>query len=121
MPKKILIAEDEEFIVKPLVQRISNLGYEVVVAMDGKEVLKKFKKSKPDLIILDIVMPEMNGFAVLEDIKIKQKSKVPVIILSNLDQPQDIEMGKRLGATDYISKANFTLQDLVIKINEILK
>ncbi len=120
MPKKILIAEDEPSLLNVMSKKVKSLGYTVIEAKDGQQALDKFTKEKPDLILLDVVMPIKNGFDVLEEIKMKQKSKVPVIILSNLNESQDIETGKNLGAVDYITKSNLSLRDIMVKINKVL-
>ncbi len=120
MPKKILIAEDEPSLLNVLAKKVKSLGYSVLEAKDGEQAIKIFKKEHPDLVLLDVVMPIKNGFDVLEEIKIKQKSKVPVIILSNLSESQDLETGKNLGAIDYITKSNLSLRDIIVKINKAL-
>lgn len=101
--------------------KVQSLDYAVIEAKDGVEALRKFKEELPDLVLLDIVMPLKSGFEVLEEIKIKQKSKVPVIILSNLAESQDIETGKNLGAADYFTKSNLTLKEIMVKINKALE
>lgn len=121
MPKKILIVEDEDQMLQVLKNKVKQLGYETIEAVDGNEALEKIKQQKPDLILLDIVLPEKSGFEVLEELKLKQKSKIPVIILSNLGQENDIKTGKKLGAVDYILKADVSLRDLMIKINNYLE
>ena len=121
MPKKILIAEDEPSLLSVLTSKVKSLDYTVIEAKDGEEALHKFAKEKPDLILLDVVMPIKNGFDVLEEIKMKQKSKVPVIILSNLNEAQDIETAKNLGAVDYITKSNLSLREINVKIHNVLE
>lgn len=120
MPKKILIAEDEPSLMSVLSKKVKSLGYIVIEAKDGEQALNQFTKEKPNLILLDVVMPIKNGFDVLEEIKMKQKSKVPVIILSNLNESQDIETGKNLGAVDYITKSNLSLREIMVKIHKVL-
>lgn len=117
MQKKILIVEDDPALLKVLSLKVKSLDYLVVEARDGQEALSKFIKESPDLVLLDIVLPLKNGFEVLEEIKIKLKSKTPVIILSNLAESQDIETGKNLGAVDYIIKSNLTLKEIMAKMN----
>ena len=121
MPKKILIAEDEPSLLSVLSKKVKSLGYTVFEAKDGEQAINIFKKEQPDLILLDVVMPIKNGFDVLEEIKMKQKSKVPVIILSNLSESQDLETGKNLGAVDYITKSNLSLRDITVKIHNVLE
>jgi len=120
MQKEILIIEDDQALLNVLASKVKSLGYGVVEARDGEQALIKFKKKLPDLVLLDIVLPLKSGFEVLEEIKIKQRSKVPVIILSNLAESQDIETGKNLGAVDYITKSNFTLKEIIVKINKAI-
>ena len=121
MAKKILIAEDETSLLEILKNRVEQLGFKVVTARDGEETLQKYAEEKPDLILLDILMPKINGFEVLEELKIKQKSPVPVIILTNLDQAEEVERGKSLGAVDYIVKTNISLKDLMSMVNNYIE
>jgi DNA-binding response OmpR family regulator len=120
MPKKILIVDDDPSLLNVLSSKVESLGYTVIKARDGEQAIREFKKDPPDLVLLDIVMPFKSGFEVLEDIKMKQKSKVPVIILSNLSESQDIETGKNLGAVDYITKSNLTIREIMVKINNAI-
>ncbi|MBI3443410.1 response regulator [Candidatus Woesebacteria bacterium] len=121
MAKTILIVDDEPALLKALSSKVLSLGYRVVEATNGDQAISQFKKEKPDLVLLDVVMPQKNGFEVLEELTIKMHSRVPVIILSNLEQNQDIETGKNLGAKDYIVKSNISLRDIMIKIHNTLK
>ena len=121
MQKKVLIVDDDPALLKVLSSKLRSLGYVVLEAGNGKQALTKFKQESLDLVLLDAVMPLMSGFEVLEEIKIKQKSKVPVIILSNLAESQDIEMGKNLGAADYITKSNLTLKEMAVKIHNTIQ
>lgn len=120
MSKKILIAEDELPLLKAMSTKLRNLGYEVVTASNGLEAVKVFLASNPDLVLLDIIMPEKNGFEVLAEIKNNYKSPTPVIILTNLDQNQDIITGQNLGAVDYVLKSNISLRDLAAKVAHFL-
>jgi len=121
MSEKVLIAEDEISMQNVLKSKVEQLGFKVIQSFDGKEALQKVKTEKPDLILLDIIMPEKSGFEVLKELKLKQKSKIPVVILTNLGQENDIKMGKELGAVDYILKANISLRDLMVKISNYLQ
>lgn len=121
MQKKILIVDDDPALLNVLSSKVKSLNYTVIEAKDGEQALTKFKKEHPDLVLLDIVMPLKSGFEVLEEIRIKQNSKVPVIILSNLAESQDIETGKNLGAADYITKSNLTLKEIMVKINKAIE
>lgn len=120
MTKKILIAEDEKPLRDTLTSKLKDANYEVVEAKNGHEVLEKIKIEKPDLILLDIVMPEKNGFEILEDLRIKQNDKTPVIVLSNLEEKEDVERGKNLGISEYITKSDISLNDLVVKIHSLV-
>lgn len=118
--KKILIAEDEKALALTLYKKVSSLGYDCVQARDGEETLKKFKSEKPDLVLLDVVMPYKNGFEVLEEIRIHEHSNVPVIILSNLGQNEDLRIAEKLKVNEYFIKSNISLKELSTKIHELL-
>ncbi|MCH7551991.1 response regulator [Patescibacteria group bacterium] len=118
---KILIIEDDKFLRELLVKKVGSEGYEVVVATDGEEGLKMAKEENPSLILLDLILPAMDGFEVLRRIKEAEETKhIPVIILSNLGQKEDIDKGVKLGAKDYMIKAHFTPGEIAKKIQEIL-
>ena len=122
MAKKILIVEDDEFLRSLNAKRLEGEGFEIDVAVDGNEALKKIQETKPDLIFLDLLLPNIDGFEVLTKIKADDNLKnIPVIVFSNLGQPEDIEKAKKLGASDFMVKANFTLDDVIAKIKEVLK
>lgn len=95
----------------------------MAMASDGEEGLRKIKSENPDLIILDIMLPKRDGFWVLEEMKIAPdiKKDIPVIVLSNLGQPKDIDLATKLGAKDYLVKTDFSLGTLMDKIKEHLK
>ncbi len=118
---KVLLAEDDRFISLAYKDGLSRAGFKVFHALDGKNALELAKKELPDIIMLDIIMPEMNGFEALEALK-KDKStkKIPVVVLSNLGQESDIKKAQELGATDYLVKSNFSLSEVIEKINKIL-
>jgi CheY-like chemotaxis protein len=119
---KILIVEDDKFLRELIVRKLKKEGYEVFEVGDGEEGLKKIKELKPDLVLLDLILPTIDGFEVLakkkEDPEIK---KIPTIVLSNLGEKEDIEKGLKLGAIDYLVKANFTPQEIIQKIKNILQ
>ena len=122
MTKKILIVEDDEFLRSLNAKRLEGEGFEVLVAVDGNEALTKLTETKPDLIFLDLLLPNVDGFEVLTKIKQDETTKnIPVIVFSNLGQAEDIEKAKKLGADDFMVKANFTLDDVISKIKETLK
>lgn len=118
-PQKILIAEDERSIAKALQIKLSLSGFEVEIAVNGEEALKLLKETKFDLLLLDIMMPKMDGFSVMEEMK-KNKIKTPIIILSNLSQEEDAERAKKLGAVDFFIKSNTPLADILGKVNKFL-
>jgi len=117
----ILVAEDDHFLRKVYMTKLTQEGFDVIVATDGEEALKKIKATPPDLMLLDIVMPKMNGFDVLEEMKDDPSlSSIPVIVLSNLGQSDDIQRARELGAKDYLVKANFSINEVVTKIRTFL-
>jgi DNA-binding response OmpR family regulator len=119
--KKILIVEDDKFLAKMLSRMLESHSYELIVAPTGKEGLIKASTSHPDLILLDIMLPDIDGFDVLGTIKNNEQTKsVPVIIMSNLGQPEDIAQGKQLGAVDYLVKSDFSLDEVVDKVRKHL-
>jgi DNA-binding response OmpR family regulator len=119
---KVLIVEDDPFLSSLAAERLKKEGYDVTSAMDGAQALKKLEESVPDLVLLDIIMPGVNGFEVLKAMKADVRLKdVAVIIFSNLGQEQEVEEGKKLGADDFLVKAKFTLKEVVDKINTLLK
>jgi CheY-like chemotaxis protein len=121
MSKKILIIEDDKFLRELLGKKLSGLGYNTILAMDGEEGLEMIKKEKPDVVLLDLILPGINGFEVLESSKKDPDvNEIPIIILSNLGQKEDIEKGKGLGAKDFLVKAHFTPQEIVNKLQTIL-
>lgn len=119
---KILLVEDDEMLHSMYTQKFSQEGYQIISAYNGAEGLKKAEEEKPDVILLDIIMPKMDGFVALK--KIKQNAKlasIPVVMLTNLGQDEDIKKGRELGADDYFIKANHTPTEVVAKIKALLK
>lgn len=122
MNSKILIVEDDKFLRELISQKLLKEGYEIDSAIDGEEGVKKIKETKPNLVLLDLILPGIDGFEVLSQMKTEPSvSSIPVIILSNLGQKEDVERGLKLGAVDYLIKAHFTPGEIVEKIKEILK
>ena len=118
---KVLIAEDDKFLSKLLEKKLGMEGYSVMIAYDGKESLEMCKKDPPDIILLDLIVPNMNGFEFLDAIKKDSKLKsIPVIIFSNLGQDDDVKKGLAAGAKDYVIKANISINDIVAKIEKYL-
>ena len=119
--KKILIIEDDKFLAKMLARMLESHNYEIILAGTGKEGLVKASGDKVNLILLDIMLPDIDGFDLLATIKREEKTKnIPVIIISNLGQPEDIKQGKDLGALDYIIKSDLSLDEVVAKVRKCL-
>lgn len=120
--KRILIVEDDKFLGSLLARKLEKEEFIVSLATNGVEALNKINESLPNLILLDLILPNMNGFEILEILKKNQKTKdTPVIILSNLGQKEDIEKSLKLGAADYFVKAYSTPQEIVEKIKIFLR
>jgi len=120
MGKVILIIEDEKPIAGVLELKLQKEGYSTRVAYDGESALSIMKKENFDLILLDLVMPELDGFDVLRKLK-KSKNKIPIIVASNLGQQDDIDKAMSLGAKDYFVKSNTSLSEIVEHVNKLLK
>jgi DNA-binding response OmpR family regulator len=119
--KKILIIEDEQTLIKALELVLNKENYSIAVAIDGESGLELVKEFKPDLILLDIILPKMNGFEVLKRVKADKKlSKIPVLILSNLGDESDVTKGITLGAVGYLIKTNYRINEVMDKIRQIL-
>jgi DNA-binding response OmpR family regulator len=122
MAKKVLVIEDDKFLRELISQKLMNEGYDVAEAMDGEKGIEAVKEEKPDLILLDLILPGIDGFEVLARMKSDPDiSAIPVIVLSNLGQKDDIEKGLNMGAVDYLIKAHFTPSEIVEKIRGVLK
>ncbi|KKQ97107.1 MAG: hypothetical protein A2W55_02910 [Candidatus Nealsonbacteria bacterium RIFCSPHIGHO2_02_38_10] len=117
MAKKILIIEDEKVLLDLLEKRMRAEGYDVAVALDGENGIQKAEEYRPDLILLDIIMPKKDGFEVMEELAADQElKKIPVIIVSNSGQPVEIERVKKLGARDWLVKTEFDPKEVVDKV-----
>lgn len=117
MPRKIVLVDDEPFATIAYTDALTHAGYVVSVARDGEEAVPLIKKVMPDLIVLDIVMPRKDGMAVLKELKALDELKdIPVLIVSNLSQPSNIEEAKKLGAIDFVVKTDIALHELVDRI-----
>ena len=120
--RKVLIIEDDSFLQGLEANKLEKGGYEVITASTGIEAMKKINEPNIDVILLDLILPDFNGFEVL--VKIKENDilkNVPVIVFSNLSEERDINKSKELGATDFLVKSNFTLDELLKHIDSILK
>lgn len=119
--KKVLLVEDDKMIIDMYTLKFTQEGYEVVQAENGKDGLDFAKKHNPDIILLDIILPQMDGFTVLKALKADAKTKnTPVVLLTNLGQDGDVKKGLELGAVDYLIKANFTPSQVVDKVKSVL-
>lgn len=113
---KVLLVEDDIFMIDLLSGEFANAGFEVAIAKNGVEAIGKYKESKPDLILLDLLLPDQNGFDTLRQIRREEEgAATKVIVLSNLSESADIEESKRLGVVDYLVKANTALPDIVAR------
>jgi len=118
---KILLVEDEEIIIDLLQRKLTQEGYEVSVARDGKEGLKMMREVKPNLVLLDIIMPKLGGFEVMEEmIKDEELKKIPVIIISNSGQPLELDRAQKLGARDWFIKTEFDPREVIEKVKKQL-
>ncbi len=121
MNKKILFIEDESALQKTFGEVLSQEGYEMISALDGEIGLRLAKEKKPDLILLDLILPKVNGFDVLKQLKEDKETKsIPVVVLTNLEGMRDINKVIELGATTYLVKANYSLGEVVEKIKKTL-
>lgn len=119
--KKILIIEDDYFLVEACKTKFENAGYTVESAQNGEEGLEKISDYKPDLILLDLLMPIMDGFEVLKKLKQDDNTKdIPVMMITNLWQEDDRDQALALGATDYVVKSNIALNELVQKVDKLV-
>jgi len=119
--KKILMIEDDRFLRKIYRDKLTKAGFEFIEATNGIEGINKVISERPDLVLLDLILPRKNGFDVLIDMKSNKNTKdIPVIILSNLGQESDIKRGLALGAQDYLVKTEVSLSEVVDKAKEWL-
>ncbi len=120
--KSVLIVEDDQFFSGLVAQKLNQAGFEVLLAGGGEEALNVLKEKTPSLIILDLMMPGMDGFEVLSRIKKEEKTKeIPTVVLSNLGQRDEVDRAISLGADDFLIKVNFTLDEIVEKVKEIIQ
>ncbi len=117
--KKILLIEDDQFLIDIYTTKFKEAGFNVEVASDGEEGLRKLNEEKFDLLVLDIVLPKIDGWEILG--KIKNLKDLKIVVLSNLGQKGEVEKGLKLGATKYLIKAHYTPSQVVDEIKEVLK
>ena len=117
MAKKILLIEDEEIMINLLQKKLTQEGYQILVAKNGEEGLKTMRETKPDLILLDIIMPKKGGFEVMEAMqKDNELKEIPIIIISNSGQPVELDRAKDLGAKDWLIKTEFDPREVLDKV-----
>ncbi|HEX8974370.1 MAG TPA: response regulator [Patescibacteria group bacterium] len=120
--KKLLIVEDDAILQKSLEDFLSTEGFEVSCASDGEAGVEMAHTNKPDLILLDIVLPKKDGYEVLQEIKADEAvSHIPIVLLTNLGSVSDVEKALELGATTYLVKADYKLEEVTAKVKEILE
>jgi two-component system, OmpR family, alkaline phosphatase synthesis response regulator PhoP len=119
---KVLVVEDDKFLSSAYKVKLTKSGFEVQMAGDGQEAIELLQNFRPDIILLDLVMPRKDGFTTLAEIKQHPQLKnIPVIVTSNLGQKEDLDKAMGLGALDYIIKSDLSMDTLVAKINEVIK
>ncbi len=120
--KNILFIEDESALQRTIGDILKSKDYRVIKALDGESGLRSAKEERPDLILLDLILPRMDGFKVLKGLKTNEETKnIPVIILTNLEETEDIQKALELGATTYLVKSSYTLEEVVKKIEKALE
>lgn len=120
--KKILIIEDDVFFRDLLLKKFVKEGFDVFTAGDGKEAFDYLVSNSPELIILDLILPGLSGYEILSILKKDKKTLgIPVVVLSNLGQQEEINRAMGLGAADFMVKVNFTLEEVVAKVRKIFK
>lgn len=118
---KILLVEDDSFLLGMYATKFEMENFKLITAEDGEKAVRAALKELPDIILLDIILPKQNGFEVLRQLKADQSTaNVPVILLTNLSQKDEIEQGLKLGAEDYLIKAHFMPSEVVEKIKKVL-
>jgi DNA-binding response OmpR family regulator len=120
--KKILFIEDEAALQKTFRDILEKEGYQMISALDGELGLRLAKSQKPDLILLDLILPRKDGFEVLKELKEDETTKgIPVIVLTNLEDIESVEKAIELGATTYLVKAQYTLEEVIQKVKKALE
>ncbi|MFH1462395.1 MAG: response regulator [bacterium] len=120
--RHILLVEDDPFLIDIYSTKLKESGFSVEVASEGEEALRKIQEKKPDLLLLDIVLPQVDGWEILKNIKSQENLKsLKVIILSNLGQKEEVKKGISLGAVKYLIKAHFTPTQVVAEIKKVLE
>jgi len=119
---KILIVEDDSFLLQMYATKLKTENFKVLTTTNGQEALKIARQENPALILLDLNLPEIDGFTVLEELKAGEETKdIPIIVLTNFSNKEDIDRCLDLGATDYLIKAHFIPSEVIAKVKKILK
>lgn len=119
--KKILVVEDDPYLVYAYKQKLLKSGFKVEMAVDGSQALDAMKKFMPDVVILDLIMPNVDGFSFLDTVKRDENFKeIPVIVASNLGQKEDVDRAKSLGAVDYFVKSDVSLEKIIEIVTAVL-
>jgi two-component system, OmpR family, response regulator VicR len=118
--QKILIVEDDRALQSALVEILTQEGYETASAYDGEEGVQKVEVDKPDLILLDLILPKKDGYEVLAELKKGPNKNIPVLILTNLEEIDNVQKALELGAQTFMVKSDFSLRDIIEKIKENL-
>jgi len=120
--RKILIVEDDNFVAEVYFAKLSEMGYEIILAQNGKEGLVALEENKIDLILLDILMPVMDGVEMLEEIKKRKEwENIPVILLTNVGEQESIRKVREMGVKNYLIKSHFTPAEVIEKIESVFK
>ena len=120
IPKKILIIEDEKSLARALELKLTHAGFKTKVVLNGEDAMQIIGKESFALILLDLIMPKMDGFTLLAMLKVK-KIKTPVLVLSNLSQDEDEKRAKEFGAKEFFIKSNTPIATIVLRVIELLK
>ena len=120
--KKVLVVEDDSLLQDMLAQQLSKDNWGVSYAKDGEKAIELARSEKPDIILLDLMLPGVSGYDILAQLKKDPElMRIPVIILSNLGQQEDMDKGLQLGAADFMIKSNFTLDEVSAKMKGLLE
>lgn len=119
--KKILVVEDDQFLINVYRIKLQKAGFKIIIAIDGAEALEKIKSQNFDLVILDLIIPKIDGFGVLTEIRSQEKyKKMPILVASNLGQMEDLNRAMKLGANDFVVKSDTSLDILIEKIKQLI-
>lgn len=120
--KRVLIVEDDPLLLRVLSESFAEQGYHISTVENGLEVMKSVEEFKPDLILLDLILPGMDGFAILKELKTNEDTKeIPVVVVSNLGNEGDVKSCKSLGAEEYFIKANVEVDQIIKSVEKVLK